>query len=803
MLRALVLGTALLIALSAPGEAAVARAEQGGTPSTTGPQAMPAATNLISGIVKDAAGGAVIGATVVARSASGAEIETVTGADGRFVVLAPSAGDTTLVVRARGFADSRTTLAASATRDNVQLALTTATMAETVTVTSTRSEQELGEVAASVTVLDRTAIRQSPASTADDLLRQVPTFSLFRRLSSLAAHPTAQGVSLRGIGPSGVSRTLVLLDGVPFNDPFGGWVYWTRVPLGATDRVEIVEGPTSSVYGNYAMGGVINVMTSAPASRHAEVKAQYGSLNSPQLDVTASDVFGKLGVVVNASAFDTEGYPTVVESERGVIDTNAAVNYQNVSVKAQYDVSSQMRAFVRAGYFREKRDNGKISTFDRSKEENDTSWTSINGGVNIHLRDRSELQASVSTDVETFHSNFLAVPAATPARSIGRMTLRQTVPTTGFGTAVQWSKAFSPKHLITTGFDARWVDGESQELGLDATSGLSVTLDRRSGGKQRSVGAFAQDLIALTDNLTVTLSGRVDSWRNYQGHNLETNIPSGTNTAGHNPSLADRSDTVFNPRAAVSYRVDDRVNVWGSYSTGFRAPTLNELYRQFRQGTTLTLANEQLGPEHLKGGELGVRVTPAANIIWRATYFENRIRDAVTNVTISSTPSLTTRKRLPLGLTRVAGIQTDVEYRPSSVLTLAAAYVYNTARVKESTVAPALVGLTLQQVPKNRGSVEIRYSDPKYVTLVFQVQGLGRQFDDDENARTVPGQASPGLPGYGVVGLSVSRQIGPNLDAFVNAQNLFDQQYFVGTLPTLVGSPRLVNVGVRLRLNGW
>ena len=99
---------------------------------------------------------------------------------------------------------------------------------------------------------------------ADDVLRQIPTFSLFRRTSSLAANPTAQGVSLRGIGPSGVSRTLVLLDDIPFNDPFGGWVYWTRVPMMNAERIEIIDGATSSLYGNYAMGGVINIVTNRP-----------------------------------------------------------------------------------------------------------------------------------------------------------------------------------------------------------------------------------------------------------------------------------------------------------------------------------------------------------------------------------------------------------------------------------------------------------------------------------------------------------------------------------------------------------
>src|SRR5713226_3472672 len=139
---------------------------------------------------------------------------------------------------------------------------------EPVVVTATRAEQPIGEAPASVTVLSREDIRQGAGQSLDDLLRQIPAFSLFRRSSSLVSHPTTQGVSLRGIGPSGVSRTLVLLDGVPFNDPFGGWVYWTRVPMEAADRVEVVEGAASSLYGNYAMGGVINIFTPRPQTRN-------------------------------------------------------------------------------------------------------------------------------------------------------------------------------------------------------------------------------------------------------------------------------------------------------------------------------------------------------------------------------------------------------------------------------------------------------------------------------------------------------------------------------------------------------
>src|SRR5262245_25036603 len=181
--------------------------------------------STIAGVVRDSSGGAVVGAVVVARFGR-SEQQTVTGPDGHFSLDPPAGEEGVLVVRAGRFAESEQRVTPATTgAQEITVVLMPATLFESVTVTPTRTEQRLGDVPASVNVLNTEDIRQSPALVSDDVLRQVPTFSLFRRTSSLSAHPTTQGVSLRGIGPSGVSRTLVLLDGVPFNDPFGGWVY--------------------------------------------------------------------------------------------------------------------------------------------------------------------------------------------------------------------------------------------------------------------------------------------------------------------------------------------------------------------------------------------------------------------------------------------------------------------------------------------------------------------------------------------------------------------------------------------------
>src|SRR4029453_9372801 len=137
-------------------------------------------------------------------------------------------------------------------------------------------------------------------------------------------------------------------------------------------------------------------------------------------------------------------------------------------------------------------------------EANDTEWTAVSGGVRIALLDQSDLQARVFTDFETFRSNFLAVPAPPQValtRSVGRMTLNQRVPSTSVGSMVQWSRAFGSRHFFSAGTDFRWVDGDSEEDALDAVRGQTVTLQRISGGTQRSVSAFVQDVFTPPHNL--------------------------------------------------------------------------------------------------------------------------------------------------------------------------------------------------------------------------------------------------------------------------------------------------------------
>ena len=214
----------------------------------------------------------------------------------------------------------------------------------------------------------------------------------------------------------------------------------------------------------------------------------------------------------------------------------------------------------------------------------------------------------------------------------------------------------------------------------------------------------------------------------------------------------------------------------------------------------LTLANDQLGPERLVGGEVGINIAPRRDVTWRTTWYDNRVRNPVANVTQTVTPAQTTQQRQNLGRTRIWGIQTDVEYRIGPSVRLAAGYLYNQAKVRgvlgESDTGrqvPAAGAGTPRVGPGVVGQPEV---PQRGVRGAVHRPAVRRR---PERARRA-GRDRAGLPEicrrrfHGVA--PVSR----NLDVFFGVQNMFDEQYFVGTLPTTIGSPRLVNGGVRVQV---
>ena len=288
------------------------------------------------------------------------------------------------------------------------------------------------------------------------------------------------------------------------------------------------------------------------------------------------------------------------------------------------------------------------------------------------------------------------------------------------------------------------------------TQHATLSVQRVSGGTQQSLGAFVQDIFTPVSKVVVTLSARVDRWRNYDGHNLETTVATGLPTVNDRPSIPERSDTVVSPRVAALYHVSDRVSVWGAANSGFRAPTLTELYRQFSVGAVTTRPNDQLGPERLVGGEAGVNVAPARNVTARVTWFDNRDHQSGVERDADRDHGAEAEPRRDARLGRSDATSSTASARSGRV---SGAYVYNQAKVTDGGVAnAALVGKYLPQVPMHRGSLQVAYANPKYVNVALAVQFNGAQFNDDLNVNFIPvatltdagydASTGPGLPGY-------------------------------------------------------
>ncbi len=789
-LRRATSGTLILCALAVLSLCAVSPPPLHAAQETTTP------AQRVEGVVTDEAGAFVAGAEVRVTSASRVVAETTTDAAGRFALSVTSAKIDALGVRARGFAGYERAWEALV-RDGaggVRITLAPAPVAEQLTVTATRTETRLGETAASVVVLSEEALSNTASVTLDDALRQVAGFQLFRRAGSRTANPTAQGVSLRGVGASGASRALVTLDGVPLNDPFGGWVYWSRVPRESVNRVEVLRGGASSLYGSAALGGVINIFTRQPETPTLTLDASYGNQSTHDVSLFAGGRRGAWDASLAAASFRTDGYRLVGERERGRVDTPAGSRHTSIDLSLGRRFSRQQgsreagRVFLRGALFGEARANGT------PLQTNRTHLRQLSVGVDWQTEHAGTFSLRAYGGAQVFDQNFSAVSADREGETLTRV---QRVPSQTFGLTSQWSRVFGARHTLVAGAEWRGVRGASDEIVFVAGRASSLV---GAGGRERTLGAFLEDIVRVTPRLILGVVARVDNWRNYSAQQATRPLAPAT-AAASIARFSDRAETAFSPHLSALYKASGTISLNGSVYRAFRQPSLNELYRSFRVGDVLTLANERLRAERLTGGEVGASFTaPDHHLGLRGAFFWAEITRPVANVTLGVTPALITRQRQNLGRTRTRGLELDAEARLTDRLTVSGGYLLADATVVSFPVSRALEGLRLPQVPLHQLTFQARYTDARRRWNVStQGRASSAQFDDDQNRFR--------LDRYFVLDFFAARRVARHWEAFAAVENVFDRRYAVGRTPvTTWGSPALARFGVRLRLGaerGW
>jgi outer membrane receptor protein involved in Fe transport len=652
---------------------------------------------------------------------------------------------------------------------------------EEIVVTATRSPRPARDVPAAVTVLPRAEIERSPTKTTDELLRTVPSFGLFRRSSSVAADPSSQGVNLRGIGPSGVSRSLVLVDGVPANDPFGGWVYWRAVPRLGLQLAEVVPGGGSALYGNYALGGVTQVFSRPITDRSVDVTTEAGSYGTGLVGVRGADRLGRFGASLEAELFRSDGYFVVAGDDRGAVDRPARSDHATVSARLEGNARPGLGFTLRGSWFQEDQNGGTEFTTagaERLGLAATARWASAAAGA---------LDVSLFGSRNGFDQERARISADRSSEALAAV---QEVPATDLGAAIVFTSrplAWLGRHTLGAGVDLRRVDGETREDLFPPTVGPTSVVRRVAGGEQRLVGVFAQDLWDVTDRLGASFAIRLDGWRNLDASRVER-LGDGSETRVEYPG---RSDDALSPKVGLLYRPAGWATLRASAYGAFRAPTLNELYRPFQVGTVRTEANDALGPEKLRGAEAGLELSRASGLGLRATGFWNELEDPITNVTIDAS----LRQRQNLGRARIRGVEAEGAWRIARAWSATAAYTFVDSEVTEAPGQPQLVGKELPQDPRHRASVGVAFDDPRVLTATVGVRYLGSQYEDDQN--TLP------MGSAVLLDVSLSRRVVSNLALYLAVENVLDEEYLVGRAGVdTIGQPRFVHGGVKIRTGG-
>ncbi len=740
------------------------------------------------GTVLDSTGLPIRGAEVEFQLA-GESRSTASGDDGTFEISVNDGG--VLIVRQPGFAAASIPVHGDSPADNLEIRLNPASDVQRIVVsaqaTAEESDDRVPPVPSSEFSIPLEEIKNSGSLTLDDILRQAPGFSLFRRSGSLSANPTSQGVSMRGIGPSGTSRAAVLLDGIPINDPFGGWVYWTQVPSETIENIQVLNGAASDTFGTGAMGGVVNITSRHEQNAYATLETSYGSENAEDLSIAGGFSVGPWSLAAGGQALRTEGYIVVPPGLRGLVDIPADTGDLVGSLEVSRKIGTQGRAFLGVTSFGEKRDNGTPVTV------NNTRIPSFRGGADWTETAAGTFSARIYGSTEIFNQTFSSVAAN---RNSEFLTDRQHSPSQQVGFALQWQKTVAHRHSLTAGFENRGVRGDSRETTFNASGAATALTD--AGGQQDTYGFFVQGAFYFARNWLLTAGARGDFTENGGGFmNRQPLVPAGAFTFTPFPS---KTQGMFSPRLTLLRTLPHNFAVSASFYRAFRAPTLNELYRNFRVGNVATNANPALTAERLTGGEAGASLRSwGEKFTWRGNFFWSQVEGPDSNVAIAyaptscvtnpSTCTTITQMRENLGAIRARGFELSADVHLPRHVQLSAGYLYTDSTVISAPGNAGLVGLQVPEVPKNSFNVQASYVDAKW-TAGVQTRYSSNQFDDVQNQFPL-GTAF-------VVDAQVSRLLVHHTQIFFAAQNLLNASYNIARTPIEnVGAPITVRGGFR------
>ena len=639
---------------------------------------------------------------------------------------------------------------------------------ETIVVTATRSERAVSELPVSTTVIRQKEIESAPVTSVDDLLRTVPGVHM-TLVSSAGSTPNIQRISMHGLGGT---RALVLLDGIPLHDPYSGTIQWQKVPLSTLRQVEVVRGGNASIFGNFALGGTINLLTRRVDTSGVGIDAAYGTNSTRRTTLTVDQIVNEVSSFrVTHSDMDSDGYYRVPDP--GPVDIRTPLDHATTTARADYTPSDRTRAFLRGSLAKIDVSQGTpLTTSDRDVLDLATGVQRAAGATgllsaNVFYQRQSE-RTIASTILGARESEFLSQDGTVPSRVAGA--------------SIEWStQRRGAIPFLSVGMDLQQIEAREDRLAFNRAG--AVTSRTLIGGRQRFAGVFAQASWQPVSRLEVLASARVDHFRNENG----SEIVVGRTTTAY---PAARS-TQFDPRVSVRYAIGSRSALRGSAYRAFSAPTLRDLYRTNQTGTTLILGNPALEPETLAGGEIGFEWA-SSRVHAEMNVYRSEIEGLAVRAQAAGQPANVFRN-VNVGSSRSQGIETILDARLTRKWTVNASYTYADSRIIADPNA-AQVGKIIPEVAPHSGALGIRYRGDDGTNVDVRGRIVSRSYGETLNL--VP------APAHRVVDLSLSRPVRSWIDAYAVLENIFDEHYYYVLTPTALrlAQPRSVSGGVRIRI---
>ncbi|NCC23813.1 MAG: TonB-dependent receptor [Deltaproteobacteria bacterium] len=634
---------------------------------------------------------------------------------------------------------------------------------DTMVVSATRTEMPAIDAPQSVTVLTSEQLMASPFDRVEDILRSVPGMYNFRHYA-LQTNGIYSPMKLRGVGNN---RLLILVDGVPQNDNFNNaiaWVAWGHIPKHVIERIEIVRGPASALYGSEGLGGVIHIITKKPSEeRQTLVRGAAGTAETYDAHGFYSQKFGDFGAMAAGGYAKSNGF--YLQEDPASYNIKRYRKVWQGLVKATYDFTPASNLSFAALYY--DHDMGQGREYFHNDCQLDQYWANFSHATDafglkallyLNRADKTAYQDSANDNYSS---------AFRDEKFKGTYT---------WGGDLQGTLLNLDPALLTIGAsykEAVWKYDEDYH---------GSSRDAGGKGTQRFVSPFANlDLKFLDEQLIFNVGARYDWIQTSNGANWDTAASAGKKP--YDNSYDTKTEGSFSPKLGVAWHPDDRTTLRASGGKGFRAPSLFELYKVHVRGggTYYREANPDLDPEQIWSYDVGAERFLTDQLWGRVTFYQSFARDYIGD-RLTGTGSFGGGKtRYEYKLDNISkvdiyGIESELQWYATNFLTLFANYTYNVSRVAKDKNNSSIEGNTLPNDPRHNAHAGFHYKNPKWFNLSMYANYYADIYFDNENTLK--------NDDYWTLDSSISRRLTDNFTIYFNAENIFDYRYPIFLSPS-------------------